>query len=53
IEGEWLLIDASGNVVRSSQVKIFMPLQDEGYDALVDALSAGLNQLTDDMAAQL
>ncbi|EWM35843.1 hypothetical protein D043_3977 [Vibrio parahaemolyticus EKP-021] len=53
IEGEWLLIDASGNVVRSSQVKILMPLQDEGYDALVDALSAGLNQLTDDMAAQL
>ncbi|MEF1297023.1 PqiC family protein, partial [Vibrio parahaemolyticus] len=53
IEGEWLLIDASGNVVRSSQIKILMPLQDEGYDALVDALSAGLNQLTDEMAAQL
>ncbi|EHR0246299.1 membrane integrity-associated transporter subunit PqiC [Vibrio parahaemolyticus] len=53
IEGEWLLIDASGNIVRSSQIKILMPLQDEGYDALVDALSAGLNQLTDDMAAQL
>ncbi|MDW1988479.1 PqiC family protein, partial [Vibrio sp. 811] len=53
IEGEWLLIDASGNVVRSSQIKILMPLQDEGYDALVDALSAGLNQLTDDIAAQL
>ncbi|TOB61098.1 PqiC family protein [Vibrio parahaemolyticus] len=53
IEGEWLLIDASGNIVRSSQIKILMPLQDEGYDALVDALSAGLNQLTDDIAAQL
>ncbi|KIT56529.1 hypothetical protein H336_21025, partial [Vibrio parahaemolyticus EN9701072] len=50
IEGEWLLIDASGNIVRSSQIKILMPLQDEGYDALVDALSAGLNQLTDDIA---
>ncbi|EOK5710736.1 PqiC family protein [Vibrio parahaemolyticus] len=53
IEGEWLLIEASGNIVRSSQIKILMPLQDEGYDALVDALSAGLNQLTDDIAAQL
>ncbi|MGL1190560.1 PqiC family protein [Vibrio parahaemolyticus] len=53
IEGEWLLIDANGKIVHSSQIKILMPLQDDGYDALVNALSAGLNQLTDDMAAQL
>ncbi|MDK9781404.1 membrane integrity-associated transporter subunit PqiC [Vibrio sp. B172a] len=53
IEGEWLLVDANGKVKTSAPVKISMPLQDEGYDALVDALSVGLNNLTDQIAAQL
>ncbi len=53
IEGEWLIIDANGKVKNSAPVTIKLPLQDEGYDALVDALSAGLNNLTDQIAAQL
>ncbi|WP_322803889.1 ABC-type transport auxiliary lipoprotein family protein [Vibrio alfacsensis] len=53
IEGEWLLIDANGKAKSSAPIKISMPLQDEGYDALVDALSIGLNNLTDQIATQL
>ena len=53
IEGEWLIIDANGKVKNSAPIKIKMPLQDDGYDALVDALSVGLNNLTDQIAAQL
>ncbi|HGS5165923.1 TPA: membrane integrity-associated transporter subunit PqiC [Vibrio harveyi] len=53
IEGEWLIIDANGKVKNSAPVTIKLHLQDEGYDALVDALSAGLNNLTDQIAAQL
>ncbi|MGP8307731.1 PqiC family protein [Vibrio sp. YIC-376] len=53
LEGEWMQIDADGKVKRRSQVKILMPLQDEGYDALVKALSDGLSNLTDNIAQQL
>ncbi|MGR5235767.1 PqiC family protein [Vibrio alfacsensis] len=53
IEGEWLLIGADGKAKSSAPIKISMPLQNEGYDALVDALSIGLNNLTDQIAAQL
>ncbi|AXT71243.1 ABC-type transport auxiliary lipoprotein family protein [Vibrio natriegens] len=53
LEGEWMLIDANGKVQHRSPVKILMPLQDEGYDALVGALSAGLENLTDNIAQQL
>ncbi|HDM8228326.1 TPA: membrane integrity-associated transporter subunit PqiC [Vibrio campbellii] len=53
IEGEWLIVDENGKVKNSAPVKINMPLQDDGYDALVDALSVGLNNLTDQIAAQL
>ncbi len=53
IEGEWMLIDGSGKVKRRAEVKILMPLKEEGYDALVKALSAGLNNLTNNIAQQL
>ncbi len=53
LEGEWMLIDGNGKVKRRAQVKILMPLQDEGYDALVNALSSGLNNLTNNIAQQL
>jgi uncharacterized lipoprotein YmbA len=53
IEGEWLIIGADGKVKNSAPVKITTPLQDEGYDALVDALSEGLSNLTDQIAAKL
>ncbi len=53
IEGEWMLIDGSGKVKRRAEVKILMPLKEEGYDALVNALSAGLNNLTNNIAQQL
>ncbi|MCF7482372.1 ABC-type transport auxiliary lipoprotein family protein [Vibrio sp. J1-1] len=53
LEGEWMLIDADGKVKLRSQVNILIPLQDDGYDALVKALSTGLNNLTDNIAKQL
>ncbi|MDV6251734.1 membrane integrity-associated transporter subunit PqiC [Vibrio sp. EA2] len=52
LEGEWMLINADGKVRLRSQVSILMPLQDDGYDALVKALSDGLSNLTDNMAQQ-
>ncbi len=53
LEGEWMLIDEKGKVKHRAQVSILMPLQDEGYAALVSALSAGLNNLTNNIAQQL
>ncbi|WP_423839648.1 ABC-type transport auxiliary lipoprotein family protein [Vibrio mytili] len=53
ISGEWQLIDPNGNVKKRADVQLSMPLQDEGYDALVEALSNGLETLTDDIARQL
>ena len=53
LEGEWMLIDSHGKVKRRAPVKILIPLQDEGYDALVNALSAGINNLTNNIAQQL
>ncbi len=53
LEGEWMLIDSNGKVKRRSQINILIPLQDEGYDALVGALSTGLNNLTNNIAQQL
>jgi uncharacterized lipoprotein YmbA len=53
LEGEWLIIDANGKVTNSAPVNINVPLQNDGYDALVDALSEGLSNLTDQIAAKL
>ncbi len=53
LEGEWLLIDSNGKVKRRAPVRILIPLQEEGYDALVKALSTGLNNLTNNIAQQL
>lgn len=52
LAGEWMLIDANGKVIRRSAVNISLPLQNDGYDALVSALSVGLNQLTDNLVQQ-
>ncbi|PFG45818.1 hypothetical protein ATG66_2901 [Vibrio sp. ES.051] len=53
IEGEWLLINAEGKVENSAPVQISQPLKEEGYEALVDALSVGLDSLTSDIAKQI
>ncbi|MDF5114518.1 ABC-type transport auxiliary lipoprotein family protein, partial [Vibrio parahaemolyticus] len=53
IEGEWLLINAEGKVENSAPIQISQPLQDEGYEALVNALSIGLESLTSDIAKHL
>lgn len=53
VEGEWMLIEANGKVKRRAPVKISVPLQTEGYDALVEALAASLDDLTDAIAQQL
>ncbi|WP_154179960.1 PqiC family protein [Vibrio sp. Vf1514] len=53
VEGEWMLIETNGKVKRRAPVKISVPLRDEGYDALVEALAASLDDLTDAIAQQL
>ncbi|MGR5529785.1 PqiC family protein [Vibrio alfacsensis] len=53
LEGEWRVINADGKVTTRAPVSISVPLQDEGYDALVDALSTGIHQLTDQMAKNI
>ncbi|MCA2415638.1 MULTISPECIES: PqiC family protein [Vibrio] len=53
IEGEWLLINAEGKVEKSAPIQISQPLQDEGYGALVDALSVGLEKLTSEIAQKI
>ncbi|MGU3842980.1 ABC-type transport auxiliary lipoprotein family protein, partial [Vibrio diabolicus] len=48
-----LLINAEGKVEKSAPIQISQPLQDEGYGALVDALSVGLEELTSDIAKKI
>ncbi|MEF1213075.1 ABC-type transport auxiliary lipoprotein family protein, partial [Vibrio alginolyticus] len=47
------LINAEGKVENSAPIQISQPLQDEGYEALVNALSIGLESLTSNIAKQL
>ncbi|CAM3865599.1 membrane integrity-associated transporter subunit PqiC [Vibrio aquimaris] len=51
--GEWLLIDANGHIVMNEYFMIETPLEKEGYYYLVDALSKGIDKLTEDLASKL
>lgn len=53
LAGEWLLIDKEGRIKRSELFALEVPLDQDGYNALIAALSKGLNNLTDKIAAQL
>lgn len=53
LAGEWQLISSSGQIVRNEHFYIEVPLAEPGYPALVAALSAGLEQLTGEIAKAL
>lgn len=53
IAGEWFLLDKEGQAVRNGAFQIEVPLQQQGYDALLNSLSEGLGQLTDSIVGQL
>ncbi|MDN2664119.1 membrane integrity-associated transporter subunit PqiC [Psychromonas sp. 14N.309.X.WAT.B.A12] len=53
LSGEWLLIDGQGNLIKSDNFQINMPLQESGYDQLVFALTQGLNQLSEMITKQI
>jgi len=51
--GEWLLIDDQGKILINKHFEFQVPLEEEGYDALINALSTGLDLLTTGLANQL
>lgn len=51
--GEWMLIDGQGKVLANKHFERQVALKEEGYNALINALSTGLDQLTTDLANQL
>lgn len=53
LAGEWLLIDAKGQIAASEPFQIQIPLEQEGYQALVSALAEGLEQLSEQLAGRL
>ena len=53
LAGEWMLFDDSGNILLSETFQISEPLKQEGYPALVDALSVALDNLTTQLASTL
>lgn len=53
IQGEWSLVDGSGVLQKTQAFSYHVPLNDEGYPALVEALSQGFNQVTQQISQQL
>lgn len=53
IAGIWNLIDGQGKIVSSAPFNLNVPLKEEGYSALVEALDQGVDQLTTTIAQNL
>ncbi|WP_407333386.1 membrane integrity-associated transporter subunit PqiC [Enterovibrio sp. 27052020O] len=53
LSGEWAWLDNNGTILFSETFRISEPLQQEGYVALVDALSLALDNLTTQLANKL
>ncbi len=53
LSGVWSMIDGQGQVVYSQPFNLTVPLQEEGYASLVEALSQGVDQLTTKIADTL
>lgn len=53
IVGIWNLIDGQGKIVNSAPFDLNVPLKEEGYSALVQALDQGVSQLTTTIAQSL
>lgn len=45
IKGNWALLDKAGEAVKQGLFNLQVPLQEQGYDALVEALGKGTDQL--------
>lgn len=53
VVGNWELQDPKGEVVLEREFSFYMPLQDTGYPALIEALSSGVDQLSNQIQNQL
>ncbi|MDX1301507.1 membrane integrity-associated transporter subunit PqiC [Photobacterium sp.] len=53
ISGEWLVVDGKGDLQGVFPFKFQVPLEQEGYNAQVKALSVGVSQLTSQIARRL
>jgi hypothetical protein len=53
ISGEWMLVKSDGDLNDVYPFQFQVPLQEEGYDAQVKALSEGINRLTTQIAQRL
>nr|WP_084834111.1 ABC-type transport auxiliary lipoprotein family protein [Vibrio cidicii] len=53
IQGEWTLFDTQNRLVINRSFLITVPLQEEGYRALVKALSTGVDLIGDEISTQL
>ncbi len=53
ISGEWTLLNSQGSLLQSQPFSYREPLADNGYPALVNALSKATDQLTADMSQTL
>lgn len=49
VSGEWLITDIDGNLERNESFYFEIPLKEDGYDALVEALTEGLQQLSSEI----
>ncbi|WP_051234067.1 PqiC family protein [Halomonas halocynthiae] len=52
VSGQWQLSDAANKALAQQQFDIQVPLDNDGYPALVRALSRGLDQLSDEISTQ-
>ncbi|NRD73415.1 membrane integrity-associated transporter subunit PqiC [Shewanella sp. VB17] len=53
VAGEWIMVDKQREISMIHSFNLSVPLKEEGYPALVDALSKGVEQLTDEIAKEL
>ena len=53
ISGEWTLVDAEGQIQQTQVFRHSVPLDSEGYPALVEALAQGFQQVTSQIAQTL
>jgi len=53
VGGEWLILDSEGKLKGVFPFTFQVPLEQEGYDAQVQALSEGVSQLTSQIAQRL
>ena len=52
-EGQWQLLDGSGQLLKQRRFSVLEPLQDDGYPALVRALGRAWDSQADALAAEL